>query len=132
MTTKEMIEVMQAFIDGETIEVKYNDDPDSEYNITKLPDWDWERLVYRIKPKEKYRPYNCIEEFLQAQKEHGPYIRNLTLPAHYYLPAEVFFDINDDNDFTVVFTDRIDITNKTLANKEEWQWQDGTPCCKLI
>lgn len=130
MTTKEMIEVMQAFADGIEIEAKTPEHPD--WGKIYQPVWNWEKYSYRIKPKQTYRPYDCIDEFIQAQKEHGPYIRNLTLPEHYYVPTEVYSDINDNNEFTVVFSDRIGITNKILANKEEWQWQDGSPCCKLL
>lgn len=51
--TQEMIEVMQAFVRGETIEVymeKLN-----EWRETKNPCWDWNKGLtqYRVKPKSR-------------------------------------------------------------------------------
>lgn len=130
MTTKKMIEIMQAYVDGYEIEAQTYEC--SEWEKIYEPIWNWEKYTYRIKPKPKYRPYNCVKEFLQAQKEHGPYIKNLTLSEHYNLPTEIFSNINSDNKFTIVFSDGVDITNDRLANKEEWQWLDDKPCCKLL
>lgn len=129
--TKHAIAIMQAYVDGKDIEYKDYNDRSRYWNEANFPNWNWFSTNYRIKPEIKYRPYNCVEEFLQAQKEHGPYIKNLTLSEHYYLPTEVFSNINDDK-FTVKFSDGIDITNDRLANKEEWQRLDGEPCCKLL
>lgn len=57
MTTKEMIEMMQAFERGEEIEVSCVDD----YNWVHvmLPSWNWKEYKYRIKPifkEEKIEP----------------------------------------------------------------------------
>ncbi len=130
--TKQFITVMQAYANGEDIEYITYNNGSTCWRDAKSPNWNWDNFTYRIKPKQKYRPYNCVEEFLQAQKEHGPYIKNLTLSGHYYLPTEVFLNIESDNKFTVAFSDGVDITNDRLANREEWQWLDGEPCCKLL
>lgn len=57
MTTKEMIEVMQAFERGEEIEVScVNED---NWVHTMLPSWNWKEYKYRIKPifkEEKIEP----------------------------------------------------------------------------
>lgn len=49
MTTQEMIEVMQAYDKGETIEVKLFGETTWETLITTT--WDWQLNDYRIKPK---------------------------------------------------------------------------------
>lgn len=56
-TTKEKIEVMQAFEDGEAVE-KYDDGGWKDYNerhpswsLGVSPVWDWGGYDYRIKPK---------------------------------------------------------------------------------
>ena len=50
MTTKEMIEVMQAYEAGEDIEMKENEE--ESWREVKYPFWVWENFKFRIKPKE--------------------------------------------------------------------------------
>ena len=51
MTTKEMIEVMQAYERGEEIEMRLADCED-RWAPAISPYWNWARISYRIKPKE--------------------------------------------------------------------------------
>jgi hypothetical protein len=51
-TTKEQIEVMQAFIDGKEIEYKEKFE-NNEYEKTYCPTWDFANYQYRIKPSDK-------------------------------------------------------------------------------
>ena len=55
MTTKEMIEVMQAYDRGEEIEFRTRwdekENPDAWENIT-APSWNWQSFFYRVKPKK--------------------------------------------------------------------------------
>jgi len=44
--TEKQIAIMQACIDGEEIEIFY----DNEWDILKAPKWNWVDLDYRIKP----------------------------------------------------------------------------------
>lgn len=122
MTTKEKIAVMQAFLDGKTIQKLY-DDCWEDYPPYKEPDWDWS-CDYRVKPKQKVRPYRHAEEFLEAQKEHGMYILR---PGendenHYDLPISVCDKCVTLDEETGVFL--------TFSYREISQmiWQDGTPC----
>jgi len=57
--TKEMIAVMQAYIDGKQIE--YKDKKSNQWLDTQSPVWDWFDCDYRIKPAPTYRPYNAEE-----------------------------------------------------------------------
>ena len=65
-TTKEMIEVMQAYDRGEQIEC-FNDE---EWKYVKNPVWDWLHNDYRVKNKV-YVPFDTAEEFFAAQRAHG-------------------------------------------------------------
>jgi len=47
MTEQEMIEVLQAHIDGKTIEIKAGD---IGWLEIKYPDWNFGRSTYRVKP----------------------------------------------------------------------------------
>lgn len=64
MTTAEKITVMQAFIDGKTIETRINNDSWMEVSLENNDDlyWNWEKNEYRIKPETKYVPYEIPEE----------------------------------------------------------------------
>ena len=52
MTTKEMIEVMQAYEKGEEIEMRLADCEDDRWAPTASPLWNWDNFEYRIKLKE--------------------------------------------------------------------------------
>ena len=53
MTTKEKIEIMDAYDKGESIEYRIKG-----YTVwvdEKNPVWDWASLEYRVKPKAKFK-----------------------------------------------------------------------------
>jgi len=52
MTTKEKIEIMQAYTRGEEIEMRLAYCEEYEWAFAGLPVWNWEKFEYRIKPKE--------------------------------------------------------------------------------
>jgi hypothetical protein len=51
MNTQEMIAVMQAYVDGKTIECQCTSGGDWKLNPT--PAWDWAEFLYRVKPEPK-------------------------------------------------------------------------------
>lgn len=66
---KELLPIMQAFVDGKKIE--YSND--SEYWIeTETPTWDTD-YVYRIKPEPKYRPFKSQEECWNEMHKHSDF-----------------------------------------------------------
>ena len=76
-TTKEIIEIIQAYEKGASIQEKEIVD-DVEYYAkwedVENPLWNFENYDYRVKPKPKYVPFETAEEFLEAQNEHGQVI----------------------------------------------------------
>ena len=128
MTTKEMIEVMQAYERGEQIEFRMKTIPENDKwgTMTQEPEWDWRTFDYRVKPKLKYRPYNNAAEFLAAQKEHG---MNIKLNGHNYygLPlyiTNILIGIQwPQGDGSTV---DIDVSYEELFR--DYTWQDETPC----
>ena len=63
MNTKEKIEIMQAYLDGKTIQCSYRN-VDAWGDITQEPGWAFENFDYRIKPKQKVKKtikYLCFE-----------------------------------------------------------------------
>lgn len=65
MNTKEKIEIMQAWIDGKTIQITYRG-LDAWADILPEPEWDFQKYEYRIKPKQKVKKivkYLCFEHY---------------------------------------------------------------------
>ena len=124
MTTKEMIEVMQAYDRGEQIERR--DRCGNNWFLSPVPSWDWVQYDYRIKPKPTYRPYKNATEFLAAQKEHGMNIRRKGC-NYYILPLYITDNIisiqYSRSDGSVVSVDKL-----YIDLLREYTWQDGTPC----
>ena len=132
-TTKEMIEVMQAYLRGEKIEYRYGH---TDWLECRIPIWDWNNLDYRVKKKKKkntktktkYLPFETVDEFLTAQIEHGSVIKM----------------INDDRllsafvraDGSVLFVLPKSICEKLLINVNDlcgkYEFADGTPCGKEV
>lgn len=128
MTTKEMIEIMQAYERGEQIECKTEGYEESAWEMVESPLWNWGILEYRVKPKPAYRPYKNIQELLQAQKEHGMNIRLKVKGCNYYrLPLYITDTLIGvqcpQSDGSVV---NIDASYEDLLR--DYIWQDGTPC----
>jgi len=66
MTTEEMIEVMQAYVRGEAIEV--SDKGASNWSEIKYPLWDWNIFEYRVKPAKKVTlDKNLNKRFISKQ-----------------------------------------------------------------
>ena len=65
---KELLPIIQAFADGKTIQVWYNDTwQDEEYpSFVELN-------LFRIKPETKYRPFRNVEECWQEMQKHQPF-----------------------------------------------------------
>ena len=126
-TTKEMIEVMQAYVRGEQIEC-FNDE---QWKDVKNPVWDWLHNNYRVKQK-KYVPFDTAEEFLAAQRAHGgdaliTITEDGVLKKHdisVSLDGSVYDHIDDgDVDYIGEFEDLL---------FEDYKFADGTQCGKEV
>ena len=67
---KEILPIIQAFIDGKQIQHLYNKWEDIE-NLTS--DLIINPELYRIKPEPKYRPFKNGEECWQEMQKHQPF-----------------------------------------------------------
>lgn len=122
-TTKEMIEVMQAYDRGEQIEFM---DCSREWKDTINPIWDWARHYYRVKPKPKYVPFDTAEEFLTAQRKHSFSVNKIGSGRHYaYIngKCEVRL-VNVATKKSFIFS----LKGLFLSCK----FEDGTPCGKEV
>lgn len=126
MTTKEMIKVMRAYENGKKIEYCDKKDPShwcvSEGHLI----WDWVQFDYRVKEAPKYRPYENEDEFFQAQKEHGMYLKYHN-GAVYKLPLFV----RKDSIEWVLEDGYGNFEGSTVSYTlllKDYTWRDGTPC----
>lgn len=132
-TTKEMIEVMQAYLRGEKIEYRYGH---TDWLECRIPIWNWNGLDYRVKPKKKtktktktkFLPFETVDEFLAAQREHGAIIK--MIDDDRLLSAFV------RHDGSVLFVLPKSICEKLLINVDnlfgKYEFADGTPCGKEV
>ena len=122
-TTKEMIEVMQAYERGEQIEESLLQD--QKVWFTCEPIWNWAKCDYRVK-KKVYVPFDTAEEFFEAQRKHGrDIIACGELYANSYIDCycNVFlYKGSETNIFTFNF--------ETLL--ENCTFADGIPCGKEV
>ena len=123
-TTKEMIEVMQAYERGENIQFfSINGD----WKDTECPNWNWGIRDYRVKPKKKYVPFETAEEFLTAYRKHGEFIENKE-------SGEKMNAYVDKNGIVILST-ALNCTY-TFENLRTlfgcYKFSDGTPCGKEV
>lgn len=72
MTTKEKIEVMQAFADGKQIQTRSVLSNSDWVDMNREPSWNWTINNYRIKteePKSAFRPYKDTDEMIEDLKQ---------------------------------------------------------------
>ena len=127
-TTKEMIEVMQAYLDGEQIE----ESTDQKVWFTCEPIWNWAKCDYRVK-KKVYVPFDTAEEFLEAYRKHGGdgliSIEDGVIKAH---------DISVSKDGSVYehgenqWTSTCEYIGDLKDLFEDFKMADGTPCGKEV
>lgn len=111
MTTKEMIEVMQAFERGEEIEVSCVDE--DNWVHTMLPNWNWKYYKYRIKPKEEEIKYK--EEEIEHKFKKGDIIVHKELCDGKPLGKDNSFLVVEDINLS---EEKYEVYNKGLATFE--------------
>lgn len=109
---KHLSEVLKAYSEGKELEYLTMD---NEWVPKRGSNFDANPFNYRIKPEPKYRPYKSAEEFLKAQKEHGPYIK---ISDDYYLPDMLL-------EKGICGAGEVETWDKVI---NKYKWQDGTPC----
>lgn len=67
--TKELLPIMQAYVDGKQIQWKHIS---GMWMDTTEPLWD-NKTSYRVKPETKYRPFKNTDECWQEMLKHEPF-----------------------------------------------------------
>lgn len=72
--TKDLIKIMQAYLEGEVIECKLrSENPLSKWFTHSGDSWNSDRYMYRIQPKPQYRPFKDVNECWEEMKNHQPF-----------------------------------------------------------
>ena len=126
-TTKEMIEVMQAYDRGEKIVAHYLYDHKDYWVSCGTPVWDWNNFDYRVKTKKSYVPFHTPEEFLTAYRKHGEFIENKESgeKMNAYVDKNGIVILSTALNCTYTFE-----SLRTLFGC--YKFSDGTPCGKEI
>ena len=124
-TTKEMIDVMQAYEEGTQIQIKPS--YTTEWSDTNITWWNWSDFDYRVKPKKSYVPCHTPEEFLTAYRKHGEFIENKET-------GEKMNAYVDKNGIVILSTAlNCTYTFESLGTLfGYYKFSDGTPCGKEV
>lgn len=78
MKVSEQIAIMKAYEDGKIIERTIRDESEWK-SLDYVEDYPFDFVMneYRIKPKDKYRPYESVDEAFNEAKKHGFWMRNV-------------------------------------------------------
>ena len=123
-TTKEKIEVMQAYDRGEQIQLL---DRLGNWVDIDMPEWSWGLRDYRVKPKKSYVPFDTAEEFLTAYRKHGEFIENKESgeKMNAYVDKNGIVILSTALNCTYTFE-----SIRTLFGC--YKFSDGTPCGKEV
>lgn len=129
MATEKMIKVMQAFIEGKTIQYKKVNDNDWDAWCNCNPVWDWANYEYRVKPEPTYRPYKNLEEFKQdiVRKYGGSSFETILETRNIWLKSKCKEFIGQIDKLTTnnIFIDGSDKSWLCVFNY--YSYLDGTP-----
>lgn len=126
-TIDEQLAVLQALKNGKTIEYRWKDEYNSWLNWQVLPidpvntALDFMQYEYRIAKEPEFRPYETPEEFVEAIKQHGSFIKSKTKTLYYNI---IWFE----NEYVSYGISGLGKESyKTVFENYVWA-DDGSPC----
>lgn len=100
MTYEEMVEVIQAHIDGKTIEVRIKNDPSGEWNEIITPEFNFGRCAYRIKNNPIEINWDTVPEgynYFAVDKDNSQYffkdVPGLNEKENFWYPTDSRHDV---------------------------------------
>ena len=124
-----MIEVMQAYVEGKTIERAIRGRGDWCEMVE--PDWDWIDFDYRSKPGKKYRPYENTDEMIEDWKERfgAKDWPSHSMPLIWVACGEAKKFIHGYAERTVDMDENVYEMGELLS---DFTYLDGSPCGKEV
>lgn len=111
---KELLPIMQAFVEGKTIEYR---ESGGAWKVAHTPTWS-SRLFYRIKPEPRYRPFKTQEECWNEMMKHQPFgwVKEIS--------SEMLYLINGISDMSIVIMEDISSFKEAM---NIYEFNDGAP-----
>ena len=119
MKVSEQIAIMKAYENGKTIEQKRFDRNEWE-SIVYVENFPFDFLMneYRIKPEDKYRPYESVEEAFNEAKKHGFWLKHK-------LSGRICFLTSFLEERNTIYIN----SRSTVCGLDDYVWlDDGSPC----
>ena len=119
MKVSEQIAIMKAYEDGKTIEQKRFDRNEWE-SIVYAENFPFDFLSneYRIKPEDKYRHFQTIDEAFNEAKKHGFWLKHK-------LSGRICFLTNFLEERNTIYIN----SRATVCGLDDYVWlDDGSPC----
>ena len=124
MNRKEAAELspfIKAFGEGKDIEMR-SKNPHAQLNgWAKMDEFIFGNFEYRIKPKQKYRPFKDVEECWQEMQKHQPFGWVKNLSCYYNITAVSNIDVVLANFSMCTFTQSF------IKIMNDFTFADGTP-----
>lgn len=120
LESKKAAEIMAAYAAGAAIQMRIGNG--DWIDLNENPSWNWHTIEYRLKPDPIFVPYGTIKEFLDAQKEHGPFVWFSS--TVYNMPKTV---IELDGKVIATF-DTPAYESMSMDKLVNYRWQDGSVC----
>lgn len=111
---KQLLPVIQAWAEGEAIQFKAINDPNSQWDdvTTQNPQIGGSLCEFRIKPQPTYRPFKNKEECWQEMQKHQPF----------------GWLIRENNYFNISYINRRGVEDECFENfLEDSKFIDGQP-----
>ena len=119
MKVSEQIAIMKAYENGKTIEQKRFDRTEWEsiVYVENFP-FDFVSNEYRIKPEDKYRPYESVEQAFTDAKKHGFWLKHK-------LSGRICFLTSFLEERNTIYIN----SRATVCGLDDYVWlDDGSPC----
>ena len=119
MKVSEQIAIMKAYEDGKTIEQKRFDRNEWE-SIVYAENFPFDFLMneYRIKPEDKYRPYESVEQAFTDAKKQGFWLKHK-------LSGRICFLTSFLEERNTIYIN----SRATVCGLDDYVWlDDGSPC----
>ena len=119
MKVSEQIAIMKAYEDGKTIEQKRFDRNEWE-SIVHVEDFPFDFVAneYRIKPEDKYRPYESVEEAFNDAKKHGFWMKHKQ-------SGRICFSTRFLEERNTIYIN----SQASVCGLDDYVWlDDGSPC----
>ena len=119
---KELLPIIQAFAEGKTIQVWYNDTwQDEEYpSFVELN-------LFRIKPEPKYRPFRNVEECWNEMLKHQPFgwLKSKKNGCFYCIGELALSE--EFEDFIIIFSTDESLPHYSDSVYKEYTFADNSP-----